>query len=71
MLETNKLLPPELDVWWVQHKLADEQRAKRDAEEAKKSADKQERDKYLASVRDRLRSQLTAEELEALGMKTQ
>ena len=69
ILEENGLMPAEIKWWWDMHQEQDRARSERDAKEAKRMADKQEREKYLASVRERLKSQLTAEELEALGIK--
>ena len=68
ILENNGLLPRELNWWWTNHKEQDQRRIKTEAKRAAKATEKKERDEYLASVRDRLRSQLTAEELEAIGM---
>jgi len=61
-------VPIELDEWWYEHKLADQERMA----EAKKRADQQtdelRRKKYLASVKDRVLTQMTDDEKEALGL---
>ena len=69
ILEDNGLLPRELHWWWTNHKEQDQRRIKAEADRSAKAAEKKERDEYLASVRERLRSQLTPEEKEAIGMR--
>ena len=67
--DNNVDLPKELDEWWYEHKLEDDERTA----EAKRRAEEQEasdrRSEYLASVKDRVLNQLTDDEREALGIQ--
>lgn len=67
--EAKITLPDELDEWWYEHRLADEERKL----EAKRRAEAEEaevrRKRYLKSVKSRLLKQLSDDEKEALGLK--
>lgn len=66
ILESHDLLTLELQEWWQKHKLVDECRRQRYAAEAAAAVQRQARQEYLQSVKDRLLKQLTDEEREAL-----
>jgi len=55
--------------WWTAHKEADRQRAEAAAKKAESARLANEQQAYLEGVRTRLLTQLTPEELEALGVK--
>ena len=67
-LETNGLLPVELQQWWTYHKTQDELRRQQDAKKAEAAMNRKARREYLESIRERLRTQLTDDEQEALGL---
>lgn len=62
-------IPAELDEWWYEHKLADQERTKEARRRANAQSAKARRTTYLASVRKRVLTQLSPDELEALGVK--
>jgi hypothetical protein len=69
-LEKNEILvSPELSGWWTAHKAQDAQmRAK--AEQTRMIAEsKRHREQELQAIRDRLSTQLTDDELIAIGLK--
>ena len=67
--EVEKLFPAELKAWWIEHSKKDAARRSRAQQEMANAAAIQNRSNHLKSVHDRLMSQLTDEELEALGFK--
>jgi hypothetical protein len=69
VLEEHGLVPKELTAWWKQHKKEDENRQKAAAEKLAKAEKTMQRKEYLRSVKERLKKQLSPDELEALGLK--
>ena len=61
-------LPPELDEWFFEHDLQDQQRIAEAKRRKEQEEEQLRRDKYLTSVKDRLLEQLTDDEKEALGL---
>jgi hypothetical protein len=62
-LEKNEILvSPELSGWWTAHKA-------QDAQMRAKAERKQNREQELQAIRDRLSTQLTDDELIAIGLK--
>lgn len=59
---------PELYRWFQKHDAEDQARLQRETEEAEKRLEAASRKRYLAGVRKRLESQLSDDELEALGV---
>ena len=70
ILEENDIaIPSELDEWWYEHKLEDEERKDEAKRRAEAESSKKRRERYLESLRERLKNQLSRDELEALGFR--
>lgn len=68
ILQKKGLLDSELDEWFYEHDLKDQARAKEAKRRAEQEAAEVRRKRYLKSIRERLLTQLTADEREALGL---
>jgi len=62
-------IPAELNEWWYEHKLEDQERIKEAKRRAAAQSAEQRRATYLASVKERMLTQMTDDEKEALGIK--
>jgi hypothetical protein len=69
ILELNSLVPKELEVWWENHKEEDLQRLEKEKVERARLENERSQQQYLASVKARLMTQLSPDELKALGIK--
>lgn len=71
LLEQHNInIPEELAMWWMPHKANDAQMRFEAQRMLEAQARKEQRERYLASVRDRLLGgQLTPDELAALGIE--
>jgi hypothetical protein len=70
ILESNSLVPKELEIWWEEHKEEDRQRLEKERLERIRKENEISEKQYLASVKARLMNQLSPDELKALGIKS-
>lgn len=69
ILEDNGVeIPKELDEWWYEHKMKDQERIAEAKSRSEEKSSKKRREEYLASVKKRVMGQLTDDEREALGL---